>query len=274
VTSQRACVICGAETTCRNTCGPECLRARLQQAAQRSAEFRRGASNRRRACAYCDQVFLPRGGVGKKAPKRFCSRACYAAWQSKIMRLSINEIRRRAEARQFARVARLTRQCLVCGRGFAVKTQNAKQIVCSDQCLQIHRVHLRSRSTAPCKECGRVVQRWNGHGRPPMFCSDRCCRKFSARAGHAMRRARERSIPYEVFNPLEIFGRDGWRCQLCGRETPPHLRGSHSSSAPELDHIVPLSRGGFHTRANCQTSCRWCNRNKGAAMPGEERRCA
>ena len=32
---------------------------------------------------------------------------------------------------------------------------------------------------------------------------------------------------------------------------------------PELDHIVPRSRGGRHTDSNLQLLCGWCNRTKG-----------
>lgn len=40
------------------------------------------------------------------------------------------------------------------------------------------------------------------------------------------------------------------------------LRGSKNHQAPELDHIIPLSRGGSHTYKNTQLSCRSCNQLK------------
>lgn len=37
----------------------------------------------------------------------------------------------------------------------------------------------------------------------------------------------------------------------------------------EVDHIIPLARGGMHTKENVQALCRPCNRQKGAKMPQE-----
>jgi hypothetical protein len=62
--------------------------------------------------------------------------------------------------------------------------------------------------------------------------------------------------------PLAVLERDGYRCQICGKDTPRHLRGKQIHNAPELDHILPLSRGGTHTWDNVQCACRACNREK------------
>lgn len=56
--------------------------------------------------------------------------------------------------------------------------------------------------------------------------------------------------------------RDDWVCQLCGvncRRDGNYL----ADDAPELDHILPLSRGGGHTWSNVMTLCRRCNNEKG-----------
>jgi 5-methylcytosine-specific restriction endonuclease McrA len=41
-------------------------------------------------------------------------------------------------------------------------------------------------------------------------------------------------------------------------------------ATPELEHVIPLSKGGTHTKDNVRCSCRACNLNKGANMPGGE----
>jgi hypothetical protein len=45
------------------------------------------------------------------------------------------------------------------------------------------------------------------------------------KASHAsLRRARKRYSQVEPINLLDILVRDGWRCYICGIETPEHLR--------------------------------------------------
>ena len=44
-------------------------------------------------------------------------------------------------------------------------------------------------------------------------------------------------------------------CQICG-----------TTERLERDHIVPISKGGDHTLAHCQTLCRTCNASKGAQI--------
>jgi hypothetical protein len=48
-----------------------------------------------------------------------------------------------------------------------------------------------------------------------------------------------------------VIVRDGGRCRQCG-----------SARNLEVDHIVPLSRGGDSEDCNLQTLCRRCNRRK------------
>ncbi len=55
---------------------------------------------------------------------------------------------------------------------------------------------------------------------------------------------------------FETFKRDEFKCQYCGR-TPPRV-------VLEVDHIVPLARGGDSSPENLITSCQDCNRGKGA----------
>jgi 5-methylcytosine-specific restriction endonuclease McrA len=93
-----------------------------------------------------------------------------------------------------------------------------------------------------------------------------------ARKGTAARRAdknREKArrrarmdVDAELFDPIEVLSRDGWRCVECGVDTPKKLRGKNKPNSPELDHIIPLSKGGAHTRANTRCLCRSCNADK------------
>lgn len=50
-----------------------------------------------------------------------------------------------------------------------------------------------------------------------------------------------------------IYERDHYRCRICGRKT----------NDLEIDHIIPISRGGKSTVSNLQTLCHRCNVRKG-----------
>ena len=52
----------------------------------------------------------------------------------------------------------------------------------------------------------------------------------------------------------EVFKRDGYRCRECGA--------SKDETSLEIDHIVPVARGGTNNIDNLQTLCRECNRMK------------
>lgn len=89
--------------------------------------------------------------------------------------------------------------------------------------------------------------------------------------GTQRRRALLAQVPAETFLPIDVFKRDRWRCQLCGKRTPKAEVGTNAMTAPTLDHIVPLSRGGPHTLANTQCACRRCNCRKRTSVRGQLR---
>jgi len=59
----------------------------------------------------------------------------------------------------------------------------------------------------------------------------------------------------------EVFIRDGYTCQYCGRQ-------SHDLT---IDHVVPRSRGGAHSWENLVSACKPCNHRKGGKLLGEAR---
>lgn len=78
---------------------------------------------------------------------------------------------------------------------------------------------------------------------------------------HKRRRAQKLAAIVEKFTSIEIYERDGWFCQICGIPVDPALKSPDGASA-SLDHIVPLSKGGAHTRANTQLAHLTCNVRK------------
>jgi 5-methylcytosine-specific restriction endonuclease McrA len=85
------------------------------------------------------------------------------------------------------------------------------------------------------------------------------------RAAQHRRRARKMQAPAEDFLDAEIFERDGWFCGICDEPVDGSLRWPDPYSA-SLDHIVPLVRGGHHTRANAQLAHLTCNIRKGTSL--------
>ncbi|WP_051847979.1 MULTISPECIES: HNH endonuclease [Streptomyces] len=93
--------------------------------------------------------------------------------------------------------------------------------------------------------------------------SQRLKRESSAAGSYA---ARMRKLglegKIERLDPQEIYKRDGWVCRIClspvdrGRPWP-------DMWSPTLDHKIPLTAGGEHTRENVQLSHWICNLHKG-----------
>ena len=59
----------------------------------------------------------------------------------------------------------------------------------------------------------------------------------------------------------QIIERDEYTCQQCGNST-----NQEPNLLLEVDHIIPVSKGGITTEDNLQTLCWKCNRRKGAKI--------
>lgn len=55
---------------------------------------------------------------------------------------------------------------------------------------------------------------------------------------------------------IRVLKRDRFRCTYCG------VPGTDAEL--EVDHIIPVARGGSHHISNLTTACRSCNQHKGA----------
>jgi 5-methylcytosine-specific restriction endonuclease McrA len=57
------------------------------------------------------------------------------------------------------------------------------------------------------------------------------------------------------FTKSEIIRRDGLNCYLCGKLL--------TYQTATIDHVIPLSQGGFHCPNNAKIACKNCNSSKG-----------
>lgn len=60
----------------------------------------------------------------------------------------------------------------------------------------------------------------------------------------------------------EVLARDGRSCGICGGEVL-------ASEGLDIDHVIPLARGGTDDLENLQVAHASCNRSKGARLSGE-----
>jgi 5-methylcytosine-specific restriction endonuclease McrA len=68
----------------------------------------------------------------------------------------------------------------------------------------------------------------------------------------------KRKVPVK-FTRLNIFTRDGWKCQYCGEK--------FESEELTFDHVVPVAQGGKKTWENIATACVECNSHKEGRTP-------
>ena len=176
--------------------------------------------------------------------------------------------------------------CVVCAEPFEYMRigRGRKRRTCSAACRKIRTA--RRLDISSCAGCDRDFRPGSGRGKRgrSRFCSRRCWlsrlnpqrRKYptraEAKAAHdRRRRARLANVEYEEFSDREIFERDNWRCGIC------HWKVDQDRKFPDwysasLDHIVPLSRGGGHTRRNVQCSHWICNSRKTFSLAGVQLR--
>lgn len=235
----------------------------------------RGATRKKdtspRPCRGCGKVFTPAYGTKRRV---WCSEQCQKATQKKTWLAK----KRSANATDI--------KCAHCGSVF-VASKNTNRKFCSRSCSAAFSLIVAdankaaNRKPRPCIQCGKTFTPAIGH---KTLCSERCRKKRirlqaknspNWRIGRALAKAARRTIlklvTVERVDPVEVFSRDRWICQLCHKRAPKKLLGTNDPRAPTLDHITPLGLGGDHSYRNCQCACRDCNNKKSAKLRGQLR---
>lgn len=155
--------------------------------------------------------------------------------------------------------------CRHCGKPITGRTR----LFCDIYCTRKSAFKVKPLKTVICPGCNREFKQ----NRPyQKYCTKKCLNKTRWRNDNHLRRHKARENgDYEIISNDDIYARDAWRCQLCCKKVLKSWRGTSHPRAPELDHIVPLSRGGKHVRTNVQCSCRSCNIAKGDRPLGQLR---
>lgn len=236
-------------------CSDECRREARLITLRKFAEKNR-LKGELRSCPICGASFI---AEGKGYYRRYCSRKCS----------------RRAEhnKRNEQRASNTpTGICPQCGEEF--KRHRKKGTYCSQAC---YLESLKAKEqTSVCPVCGQeFVQK----GCKLKYCSPLCANKAQAevyRRNSITRRAlRKTNGRIEKIIPKEIFERDGWKCQLCGKKVSKRLYKTKGTkrypNAPSIDHIIPISKGGEHISSNVQCACYLCNCKKSNKTIGQAR---
>ncbi len=71
----------------------------------------------------------------------------------------------------------------------------------------------------------------------------------------------KRVHPVAKLTRKELFLRDNYTCQYCGKQT----------KELTIDHVVPRHRGGAHRWENLVSACKACNHRKGGKLLDEVR---
>ena len=221
------------------------------------------------ACAYCGALFVP-----KSAKSKHCSERC------------------RYRTRERTRMA----PCAVCGEPMHMSRNSlpvgqAAHRRCRFPDAANHGSVARYRRGCRCDECraasAAAVRDWtrknNYWSKPDVVARRRSQR--STPEGRAKEREQYRRY-YEANRSVEIRrAADRW-AKRKGAPTIPFtveqlearmsmfagcwMCGDDLSNGVHVDHVKPLSRGGWHCLSNLRPSCPSCNLSKGAKWPLEK----
>lgn len=208
-------------------------------------------------CRHCDKTYKPiRNGL------HFCSKICE---QESARATSVSII-----------ITDLTKYRICeCGKEFyATASQKSCSTECQQERLKRQQREAYYRSTeglepatkeGTCKRCGKDFKNKFGE-KKKLFCSRKCLRK----EGRISRKIQKRTAYVEPVTIEYLIERDNSRCQLCFKkvkvkETVPH------SKAPTIDHIIPISLGGVHSKQNTRLAHFKCNSARGNREPAQLR---
>ena len=150
--------------------------------------------------------------------------------------------------------------CLWCDRPFRRGTGLGRKW-CSNVCQNygLGRAAITVEITyGNCIQCGDLFVRPERHAHHTT-CSRRCSRRRHKYQRRHIKRVKNGG---ESFTLREIAERDGWCCHICGKKVPDRDYAARDRD-PTVDHLVPVSAGGSHTRANVALAHNRCNWERG-----------
>lgn len=134
------------------------------------------------------------------------------------------------------------RACKKCHKIFKPKSKIQKY--CSYNCNPhgAPKNHGNWRAIKSCKVCDKTYQ--------PKTPQQKYCKKECQLIAWEKKILEKRKVTH-----FQIFERDGFRCQYCGKTPQDKMK-------LVVDHIYPLSKGGDNSPGNLITCCQKCNSSK------------
>jgi hypothetical protein len=145
---------------------------------------------------------------------------------------------------------RSPRNCEICN---CIYTPNTYwQTTCSYKCSYTKQNNKNKRGQTNFKSCLRCNKFLIEKRANAIYCS-RTCKSMDHTFKH---RGNTRLV--STARRKEIYSRDKGACYVCNKEL--------IFSKIELDHLIPVSRGGDSSPSNVAVSCRDCNRSRGSRI--------
>lgn len=209
--------------------------------------------NEPKVCKQCLQLFIPKRRRGPLP--HYCSQRCKDLFHHPQVSIKIH----------------ICKQCNI-----AFQSRYKNSTYCSKQCRSVAwYVYVQERDRFHVKGSIMVRECRQCYSKTPMTWNQRICKSCRRKNRHATELQRDSikrgAFTSERFSRLEIFERDNWRCQHC-RKKVSLIYARNDKRFPHLDHIIPLSLGGLHTKANVQCLCRYCNLSKNNRIQQEQLR--
>lgn len=231
------------------------------------------------ACLYCGQLFKG-SKFGRK--KLYCSDQCRYRYQDQhkpkkeysVCVVCGGKIDHSHKTYCSIECQYPKRPCEYCGKIFQPTTYGKS--CCSDKCIKslTDKKKREGQLSKTCEMCGSTFSaiRDKAHQK---YCSDKCRERADGQRKRETGAAQKRAAIYrgkkhytevkgETVVPEEIFERDNWICQLCYQPVDKELQ-YPDPMYKTLDHIIPLSKGGDHTKDNLQLAHFSCNSQKNSS---------
>jgi hypothetical protein len=157
--------------------------------------------------------------------------------------------------------------CMFCG-GVSLKTayeSHGKMNFCDGECYMdfrkagfafTRRMEFSSNTnlTSSCLFCGGGMVCTDRD-----YCSESCQNKHRQQSYRILKKI---NGPIEPISLSVLAAESDWTCVSCGCKCTKG-NGLNKPTDATIDHVIPVSKGGTHTRSNVQLMCRRCNTDKG-----------